>query len=147
MIEQCKPQEIDAVMQIWLQANIEAHGFLDRTYWESNYELVQSLLPQAEVAVYKLEGEVVGFAGIMDRGYIAGIFVKPGCQSRGIGGALIRHCQAKYSELRLDVYASNQRAVSFYERQGFARVGKKVNEDTGEWEYAMVWSSGQAAPL
>ncbi len=47
---------------------------------------------KGDVAVAELEGRVVGWGAREDNpDYISDIWVDPGCQSRGIGSALVRY--------------------------------------------------------
>ena len=52
--------------------------------------MVKSLLPEAEVYVYEDDTteEIVGFIGLMNA-FVAGLFVKNGMQSKGIGKQLV----------------------------------------------------------
>ena len=86
MIRVCQNDDMDTLMQIWLDANLCAHAFIPKTYWTDHYEQVKNMLPQAELYVYEEErsGEIKGFIGLTDD-YIAGIFVKSQFRSKGIG--------------------------------------------------------------
>lgn len=92
MIRRFEENDLSAIMQIWLDANLQAHSFIDEAYWKGNFELVSTLLPQAEIYVYENEktGEIEGFVGLAED-YIEGIFVKPGSQSKGIGSQLLSY--------------------------------------------------------
>ena len=74
MVRDYRPSDLDRILKIWLQANIQAHDFIDRSYWEENSGLVRQLLPQARVFVWEQGGEIQGFAGIVEEN-IEGIFV------------------------------------------------------------------------
>lgn len=134
--------DLTVVMQIWLDTNIEAHHFIPSEYWTDNYEAVRDALPQAEVLVHvdDVTGRIDGFIGLTDD-YIAGIFVRSGVQSKGIGKQLLDHAKRTKSQLSLHVYQMNTRAVRFYQREQFAIHSEGTNEDTGEKEYLMVWGS------
>ena len=47
--------DIEDVMEIWLEANCQAHSFIPSSYWEGNYEYVRQELPGAEILVYMTE--------------------------------------------------------------------------------------------
>lgn len=138
MIRVFQQHEIDDIMKIWLETNIAAHDFIPSSYWESNYELVKEMMPQATLYVYELEGNVAGFVGLMDH-YIAGIFIKKELQSKGVGKKLLEYCKKEFEELSLQVYQKNTRAVNFYLREGFAIVKEQRDENTNEVEYVMEW--------
>ena len=41
MIRKYQKSYLDALMQIWLEGNLDAHDFIDPSYWHDNYELVK----------------------------------------------------------------------------------------------------------
>lgn len=48
MIRQYNEGDVDAVMQIWLDTNIQAHNFISSDYWRINSKMVREMLPHAE---------------------------------------------------------------------------------------------------
>lgn len=146
MIRRLQKPDIDTVSDIWLEANRDAHDFIPAEYWENNFFPVKEMLLQAEVYVYtdEYKNEIEGFVGL-DQEYIAGIFVRKKARSKGIGKALLDFVKGKKQELTLNVYQKNERAVRFYEREGFLILEKKEDETTGEKEYLMGWQRNLAA--
>ena len=140
MIRELQKTDIDTVSQIWLDANRDAHDFIPAEYWENNFLPVKKMLLQAEVYVYmdECKNEIEGFVG-MDQEYIAGIFVRKEVRSEGIGKALLDFVKEKKQELTLNVYRKNERAVRFYEREGFQIIDRTVDKSTDEKEYLMKW--------
>lgn len=138
MVRSMRPADLDVVADIWLDTNIEAHSFISPQYWWDNLEAVRGMLREAELYVYEDAGEVQGFVGL-EGDYIAGIFVRGGVQSKGIGRQLLNHVKASRECLTLSVYQKNVRAVNFYQREGFAIRRTSVDENTGESEYLMGW--------
>ena len=140
MIRRLQKIDIDAVSGIWLDSNRDTHDFIPTEYWESNFLLVKEMLLQAEVYVYidEYKDEIEGFVGL-DETYIAGIFVRKGARSKGIGKALLDFVKGRKQELTLNVYQKNERAVRFYEREGFHTIEGATDESTGEKEYLMKW--------
>lgn len=126
-------------MALWLNTNIQAHGFISREYWLSNFDMVRDALPKAQVFVYEDPQGIQGFVGLDHDGTIAGIFVCEDKQSMGIGKALLDLCKRLYPALSLNVYKNNQRAIDFYVREGFVVEKKRIDENTAEMEYSMVW--------
>ena len=100
--------------------------------------MVKEMFPQAEVYVYESDGKVQGFIGL-DGEYIEGIFVFDKMQSRGIGKALLDYAKSRRSELRLNVYQKNTRAIRFYQREGFSVRSEGLDEAVGEKDYLMMW--------
>lgn len=118
-------------MQIWLSANLQAHGFIDPAYWKDREEMVGEMISKADVAVYECGGVIQGLIGLSKR-QIEGLFVDEKSRSQGIGRALLDFAKRKYPVLRLQVYEKNLRAVRFYQREGFSVREKQVDEQTGE---------------
>lgn len=137
-IELLEGNKLDRIMELWLETNIQAHDFIERNYWKSNYEAVKEMMPQATIYAYQEEDTIQAFVGLMDN-YIAGIFVSNKMQSKGIGKKLLAYCKNNLDELTLDVYQKNERAVQFYLREGFVINEEKIDENTKEIEYEMKW--------
>ena len=138
MIRKLQDADIDRVADIWLDANLKAHSFISPQYWKGNFETVKKMLPQAEVYVYENDREIWGFIGLNGE-YIEGIFVSGEMQSRGIGKRLLDFVKTKKTELRLNVYQKNVRAIRFYQREGFKILREGMDEATGEKDYEMTW--------
>lgn len=138
MVRKFNSQDIDEVMNIWLETNIKAHSFIDKMYFENYYEEVKNQILKAQVYVYEKNKKILGFVGSVD-GYIAGIFVKDNVQNNGIGKLLLNECKKKYNKLTLNVYEKNEKAVKFYTREDFKVVNRKVEDETNEIELTMEW--------
>ena len=140
MIRILQENDLGVVMQIWLDTNIDAHGFISREYWISNYATVEKMLPHAEIYVYENDDteQIEGFIGVTDH-YIAGIFVKAESQSKGIGKQLLDYVKGRKEELNLSVYQKNVRAVRFYQREQFFIRSENIDKETNETEYKMIW--------
>lgn len=139
MIREFKLEDLDKVMEIWLNSNIKAHKFISKEYWESNYNYVKEVLPKAIVYVYEEKNEIVAFVGL-ENNYIAGIFVIETMRSKGIGTLLLNKCKNIYNNLSLSVYEKNNIAVDFYKKEGFTINKIEIDINTGEKEYLMTWT-------
>lgn len=139
MIRKFRLEDRERVMQIWLNANLQAHGFIDPAYWEEQEEMVGEMISKADVAVFERGGVIQGLIGLSGQ-QIEGLFVDEKFRSQGIGRALLDFAKRKYSALTLQVYEKNLRAVRFYQREGFSAREKQVDERTGEAEYVMEWA-------
>ena len=138
MIRRFENKDLDQVMSIWLQVNMESYSFIEADYWKNNYEMVREMIPKAEVLVSEENGQIRGFIGLIDT-YIAGIFVREGEQSKGVGTGLLHTVMKSRDNLRLNVYKKNMRAVSFYQHYGFQIKNQEIDESTSEEEYMMEW--------
>ena len=64
MIRKFKTEDLDRVMEIWLHTNKKAHSFIAEAYWNDNFELVKTMLLEAELYVYEVDNEIEGFIGL-----------------------------------------------------------------------------------
>ena len=129
MIEKAREKHLDSVMALWLHTNIAAHPFIPQSYWKGVFEQVKEAMPAADVFVYRKNTDVMGFIGVTDNEYIAGLFVEEKAQSQGVGRKLLTHCKQIYPRLELDVFTANPGAVRFYQNNGFAIVSPKISPD------------------
>lgn len=141
MIRKFETQDLDAVMQIWLQANLDAHAFIPASFWEAHFEMVRDLLSQAELYVHENEDtrQIDGFIGLTEN-HIEGIFVAKSARSKGIGRVLLEYAKSRKPRLMLSVYQKNERALAFYQREQFTVQSEGIDEDTNEAELQMLWS-------
>ncbi|PTK84896.1 GNAT family N-acetyltransferase [Staphylococcus haemolyticus] len=140
MIEHLKKKNrktIKVLGNIWLNANLDTHTFIDSFYWIDNYSNVLDSLKDADVYVYKENEQIVAFCGLIDN-YIAGLFVKEEYRNKGIGHVLIKHLQSEYDHLSLEVFEQNNRAVHFYESLGFIKMESSVDK-TNHTQSLMQW--------
>lgn len=138
MVRALTAGDLDRVMQLWLQTNLEAHDFIDQSYWRENADGVRQAMAEAEVLVYEEAGRVEGFVGLLGE-TLAGIFVERESQSKGVGKALLDEAKSRRDRLTLGVYQKNTRARAFYEREGFLLLKQQVDENTGETELILGW--------
>lgn len=141
MIRKFETQDLDAVMQIWLHGNLDAHAFIPADFWTGHSEMVRDMLPQAELYVHKNEADrqIDGFIGLTEN-HIEGIFVAKSARSKGIGKALLEYAKSLKPYLTLSVYQKNERAFAFYRREQFVVQSKGIDEDTNEVEIQMLWT-------
>lgn len=89
MIRKLEESDLSRIMQIWLSANKEAHGFIKESYWDENFEAVKAALPCAEIYVHEnAEAEPDGFIGLNGE-HIEGLFVDKTARNMGIGKELL----------------------------------------------------------
>lgn len=132
-----KKPDIEAVLDIWLEASIKAHNFVPATYWESKLDAMREVyLPASESFVYEKDNVIMGFIAVHHK-TLAALFVSPSRQGGGIGSSLIAFVKAKYQALELSVYKANKASIAFYEKHGFTMVGERLDEHTGHPELVM----------
>lgn len=139
MIRKFEKNDINPVMQIWKNENIKAHQFISKEYWENNYNYVKEILPNAEIYVYVMEENILGFIGL-DQNYIEGIFIDTNHQCNGIGTLLLNRVKENRNTLTLSVYKKNINAIKFYKKNDFVITSERIDKKTNEIEYIMTWS-------
>lgn len=87
------------------------------------------------------ERKLVGFVLIDPKsGWLDQIAVKPNAFGAGVGRELLNAAKrASPGKIRLDVNADNFRALRFYKREGFTRVGAGVNKLSGRETAVLEW--------
>lgn len=139
MIRISTNNDIERIMQIWLDTNISVHKYIPQEYWTSNAKYVKEAIQEAEVYVYEDNKEIKGFIGI-NKGHIEGIFVEEKYRNQGIGKELIAYCKNKYDKLTLEVYKKNTKAIKFYEREQFNPIKEDIEAANNEVEILMEWN-------
>lgn len=139
MIRKFEKNDINVIMQIWKNENIQAHDFISKEYWESNYNFVKEILPKAEIYVYIIKERIVGFIGLNNT-YIEGIFVDQSSHCQGIGTALLNKVKEIRNNFTLNVYKKNKKAINFYKKNDFLIIAENIDKDTNETEYTMAWN-------
>lgn len=138
MIRLAERQDLDRIMEIWLEGNLQAHDFVDPDYWTGCLQEVREAIAQADVWVWDENGRVEAFAGMVEH-YLAGLFVSGAQRGKGIGGLLLEHIKEQRFPLTLHVYSRNAGAVQFYERHGFGIVSEYIDPETGQPEREMIF--------
>ena len=139
MITKFKIEQLDELMKIWLETNIDAHSFIPKEYWIDKAPLVKKLLPSSDIYVFKECNTIKGFIGVIENGYIAGIFINKEYQREGIGNKLIDYIKSKYENITLDVYNKNEKALNFYYKNNFKVLDSKFDEETKELKYTLFY--------
>ena len=140
MIKRLESCEIDAIMDIWLKTNINAHYFIPKEYWIGNYNIVkEEYLPVSTTFVYKENEVIKAFISVIDDHFVGALFVSERYQGQGIGQRLLDHCKYLNSTLELGVYTENKAALKFYKKNGFIIKNEQSNKDSGFMEYFMSW--------
>jgi len=139
MIRKLQKCDIEEVLDIWLEASIIAHDFIEKSYWVSKATDVKDLyIPNSETYLYENEDGISGFFSLHEN-ILAAIFVKPNQQGKGIGTKLLQKAKEIRNFLTLTVYKENSRGVWFYEKAGFRTVKEQKDENTGHPEIFMQW--------
>lgn len=140
MIRPMEPGDRNRVLDIWLRASEQSHGFMGEGFWRDKLEAMgKHYLPMADNFVWEKDGQVQGFVSLVKGEYIGALFVAPEAQGQGVGKALLDHCKSRSDVLTLGVYVENRRAVRFYCREGFEVSRNLPQEQPGHPEQLLQW--------
>ncbi|WP_328701067.1 GNAT family N-acetyltransferase [Aquibacillus kalidii] len=131
--------EVDTLIEIWYEASLIAHDFIDKDYWKSNrMKMKEQYLPMSETYVLSNEKDVLGFISMVDS-YLAALFIDIKHQGEGYGKRLLNFIKGNRENIQLKVYKKNINAVNFYLRNDFVIKEELVDNETAEEELLMEW--------
>lgn len=119
------------LIDIWEKAVRATHTFLP----ERNIEELKPLILQHYFDAVELRGAVdndklVGFIGVVDAN-IEMLFVTPEVFGCGVGRSLVEYAFENLNAEKVDVNEQNPRAIGFYEKMGFEKVGRSELDGQG----------------
>jgi putative acetyltransferase len=131
--------DMDSVINIWLEASIISHNFIEKEFWMFKIDdMKEKYIPNSETYVYERNNMILGFFSLFEN-RLAAIFVSPEFQNQGIGKEMISQAKLLRKKLDLTVYKKNIKSVLFYENVGFERVGESIDKITNQMEIKMEW--------
>lgn len=135
------PDDIGAIMGLWLQNNIRWYPHLDHSYWHELYDSVRErYLHTDQVFLYTENEEIVGMVAIKGETVLEGPFVKKGRDQRTIGSLLLEHCQEYYGALTSTLPDTNEDLIETFFDSAFT-VEIKIYDDSLKTDTLKVeWS-------
>jgi N-acetylglutamate synthase-like GNAT family acetyltransferase len=138
MIRPASNRDVEAMLRVINTSNAESYRrIIPAEYFKepvlSRAELLEHLT-RMEFYVYQEDDEVVGVSALSRRDEAAGelrwVYVLPGHQRKGVGTALIESLEEKareegLSEMILFTDENASWAITFYEKLGYRREGKR----------------------
>ncbi|CAH0539523.1 GNAT family N-acetyltransferase [Vibrio marisflavi] len=115
-----------AVSELYLSARVSTFTWLDT----SGYQLSDfSRDTEGErVLVAVAGGEVLGFIAIWEpENFVHHLYVSKTHQGKNIGTRLLEDAKSYYGVLSLKCMVENERAIEFYESNGFTKAKKGVD--------------------
>lgn len=138
VVRPLRAEDIAPLAELWIaswQAAMPEIDFAVRHKW-----IVAFLRePGRATLVAEVAGLVAGFATIEGR-YLNQLVVAQASKGSGIARVLLDAAKARAGGgLTLNVNTANARAVRFYAREGFRKVGEGINPASGLPTWEMRW--------
>ena len=144
MIRKWNTNQFDPLLELWLESTTYAHPFIAPQYWQESLPIVRdTYLPAAETWIFEDEQRLQGFVSVIEARFVGALFVAPTLLHHGIGSALLSVVKQHFSELSLEVYQKNSRAVNFYHTQGFRIQDSAWQDETQHPTWIMHWQADQ----
>lgn len=140
MIRIAVQDDYSHLIDIWLEASIKAHHFIDSSFWINSAQKMKDIyLPSSKTWILEDESNSIkGFVSVVDD-HIAALFISPAHQGEGYGSTLLQFIKTKCDQLSLNVYALNEQAIHFYQKHGFRIIEEMLDENTGATDCRMEW--------
>ena len=139
MIRDFEQSDMNEVLDIWLQASIKAHSFIESNFWKSKLDdMRNTYIPASDTYVFSNNGIIEGFISLHGD-TIAAMFVSPNVQGMGIGQRLMDKAKSLRRKLDLTVYRENPKSTQFYRKCGFTIIKERIDQHTGHIEILMQY--------
>ncbi len=139
-VEDDWPSILDVWVASW-RATYPEIDFDARRDWLVRHLRDLEAVGAATLCLFDAGSRLAGFVVINPAdGWLDQICVAPDRFGAGLGASLLSAARnVSPSLIRLDVNADNVRAIRFYERDGFSRVGRGANSLSGRETVMMEW--------
>lgn len=127
------PQDAPRLIDIWRQAVLATHHFLDaRDFTEIEDVVANQYLPDTVVyTVVDAQDMPLGFMGVTQN-HIDTLFIDPDYHGQGIGRILVEYIAALCaSDITVSVNEQNPSAIGFYKYMGFQETGRSECDPDG----------------
>lgn len=125
--------DYESLAEVWLASVKATHDFLlpgDIEFYYS--KIATEYMPCVDIyAVTNDSGEWVAFIGLSDD-MIEMLFVHPRAMGHGYGSMLLQFAINDKGMKKVDVNEQNHRALKFYQKHGFAIVGRDAADQAGK---------------
>ena len=137
-----RAEDEDAAIELWRLTWQHAYPSIDFTarvaWWRERWR--KELVPNATIIVAEQAQVLTGFVTIDASGYLDQLVVSPDHWGSKLATALVDEAKRLSPDgVTLLVNKDNDRAIRFYERNGFEHAGEDVNSTSGRPVLKMAW--------
>jgi putative acetyltransferase len=137
-----RAEDEDAAIELWLRTWQLAYPSIDFVarvpWWRERWR--NELVANADIIVAEEAETQIGFVTIDKQGYLDQLVVSPDYWGSPLATALVDEAKRlSPTGVTLKVNADNNRAIRFYERNGFVHDGEDVNPESKRLILKMAW--------
>ena len=137
-----RAEDEDAAIALWLTTWKLAYPSIDFdarvAWWRERWR--GELVPNADIIVADRAGAMAGFVTIDSSGYLDQLVVAPDHWGSKLATDLVDEAKRRSPDgVTLKVNADNNRAIRFYERNGFVHAGEDENPGSKRLVLKMAW--------
>jgi putative acetyltransferase len=139
-----RAEDEDATIDLWLRTWQLAYPSIDFVarvpWWRERWR--NELVPNAAIIVSEQGQDLIGFVTIDASGYLDQLVVSPEHWGSKLATTLVDEAKRlSPAGVMLKVNADNNRAIRFYERNGFVHAGEDVNPGSKRPVLKMAWKA------
>ncbi|GEN70515.1 GNAT family N-acetyltransferase [Chryseobacterium lathyri] len=139
-IRLAKAEDYPRIMEIWESAVKATHDFLtDEDFNYFKEAIPRDYLPHLDVYLISEDGEAKGFASVVEDN-LEMLFIHDDVRGKGYGKKLYEFMKETTGLTKVDVNEQNPKAIGFYEKMGFKRVGRSEKDGSGK-DYPLIHMS------
>jgi len=132
MIRKYKATDLTNIIDIWYKTSAIANPFLVNDIVEKVKKDMRDIyISNAETWVYEESDELVGFISMLGN-EVAGLFVNPNYQAKGVGTQLVDFVAKLHNELEVEVFEKNKIGRPFYDKYGFIFIKKYFDQASNQ---------------
>jgi putative acetyltransferase len=137
-----RAEDEDPAIELWLRTWQLAYPSIDFVarvpWWRERWR--NELVPNADIIVAEQAEAQIGFVTIDKQGYLDQLVVSPDHWGSPVATALVAEAKRlSPGGVTLKVNADNDRAIRFYQRNGFVHDGEDVNPSSTRLILKMAW--------
>lgn len=130
-IKQVTKEHYQELINVWERSVRATHHFLpEENIAELKPLILQHYFDAVELRCVIQNSEIAGFIGVADSN-IEMLFVDPTYFRQGVGSRLIAYAMTQLKASKVDVNEQNPKAIAFYEKVGFKKVGRSDLDGQG----------------
>ena len=143
-IAEYQSEDFEAIAELFRDVYVKTYPQFDTKFFESERFraiLREYTLPDSQVWTAKINGEIIGFVALQQN-VVDQLYIHENFQSKGLGGFWVEQAKTIYPEfLELYTFASNEKAIAFYEKHSFQIIERGIAPDEKMPDVKMRWES------